>query len=76
MRTMLSPLNLSKCLLIWKGHVKTGCFEYNLANIPDDFERESDDLIDSKVMNTLFKMGREMAREGGLWRHHPPGFTS
>ncbi len=49
--------------------------DYNLAYIPDDFKPESDELFDPKVMNTLFEMGREKAREGTFWKHHPPGFT-
>lgn len=49
--------------------------DYNLSYIPDDFKPESDELFDPKVMNTLFELGREMARGGTLWKHHPPGFT-
>ena len=48
-------------------------FEYNLANIPDDFEASQDEPFDPEYMGALFDLGYEMALVGYPWHTAPPG---
>jgi predicted acylesterase/phospholipase RssA len=47
--------------------------DYNLAYIPDDFDKTPTEVFDPVYMNTLFGLGHQMAREGYPWYKAPPG---
>jgi predicted acylesterase/phospholipase RssA len=50
--------------------------EFNLAYIPEAFERVSDEPFDPKYMQALFDLGYQMASEGYPWEKKPPGLAS
>jgi len=49
--------------------------DYNLAHIPDDLMVTRTEEFDTKVMNQLFELGFNQAREGYPWRKEPPGLV-
>lgn len=49
--------------------------EFNLAMIPDSFDRAARELFDPEYMRDLYAVGREMARGGVPWRATPPTYV-
>ena len=47
--------------------------EYYLAYIPDTFDQESDEPFDIEYMSALYRLGRELAKDGYPWERTPPG---
>jgi hypothetical protein len=49
---------------------------FNYTTIPPEFEYESQEFFDRADMQRLFDLGCEMALEGKLWQHAPPGWDT
>ena len=47
---------------------------YQLASIPDDFERRPEEPFDMDYMNELYELGYQMALKGYPWTDEPPGW--
>jgi predicted acylesterase/phospholipase RssA len=45
--------------------------DFSYADIPEDFQFESEEIFDPKEMNALFDLGYRMAREGSVWQKTP-----
>ena len=50
--------------------------DYNLAYIPDDFERVSKEMFDRAYMNSLYEFAYQKALHGYPWRKQPPGLET
>ena len=50
--------------------------EYNLAYIPDHFDRKTTEQFDPVYMGRLFELGYQMAKDGYPWDKGPPGFEN
>ena len=48
--------------------------DYNLAYIPEDFDRKPSEDFDAVYMGALFERGYQMAKDGYPWDKAPPGF--
>ena len=48
--------------------------DYNLAYIPEDFDRKPSEDFDPVYMGALFERGYQMAKDGYPWDKAPPGF--
>ena len=48
--------------------------DYNLAYIPEHFDRKHKEAFDPVYMGELFELGYQMAKEGYPWAKGPPGF--
>ncbi len=46
--------------------------DYNLAYIPDDFQKTSSEPFDTEYMNHLFNLGYNLAKDGYPWKKTPP----
>ncbi len=49
--------------------------EFNLAHIEEEFSVPKEEDFDTGFMNSLFRYGKSVARNGFDWRHEPPGFS-
>jgi len=47
---------------------------YQLASIPDEFERRPEEPFDMDYMNELYELGYQMALKGYPWTDEPPGW--
>lgn len=47
--------------------------DFNLAYIPESFERQSKDLFDGAYMEALFEVGYDLGMAGYPWSKTPPG---
>jgi len=54
---------------------KNNRIEFNLASVPDSFTRKSKEPFDKAYMQALFKIGRDLGRQGYPWSRLPPGLT-
>ena len=50
--------------------------DYNLAYIPDHFDRKTTETFDPVYMGKLFELGYQMAKDGYPWDKGPPGFEN
>lgn len=48
--------------------------DYQLAYIPDEFERQAEEPFDMDYMNELYELGYQMAVKGYPWIDEPPGW--
>ena len=48
--------------------------DYQLAYIPDEFERQAEEPFDMDYMNELYELGYQMAVKGYPWMDEPPGW--
>ena len=48
--------------------------DYQLAYIPDEFERQAEESFDMDYMNELYELGYQMAVKGYPWLDEPPGW--
>ncbi len=48
--------------------------DFNLAYIPDEFDRKSQEAFDPEYMTALFKVAYDLARSGYPWEDKPPAF--
>jgi len=71
--TVIRTQGLGDLYRIYLGAMRDGA-NFKLAYIPEDFERESDELFDPEYMSALFDLGYEQARNGYDWSSAPPGF--
>ncbi len=51
-------------------------FHYYLSHVPDDYQRETDELFDPDYMRPLFQIGYEQGKRGGCWVSKPPGLAA
>lgn len=47
---------------------------FRLAYIPPEFDMKSNEAFDPEFMTQLFRLGRQMGRDGTVWSEIPPGF--
>jgi len=47
---------------------------YQLAQIPDEFERQAEEPFDMDYMQELYELGYQMALKGYPWTDEPPGW--
>ena len=48
--------------------------DYNLAHIPESFDRKSKEPFDKDYMNQLFELGYSLGKGGYPWSKTPPGW--
>ncbi len=60
---------------IYLGARRDG-LDFNLADIPDDFDEKSKEAFDPEYMGKLFDLGYRLAKSGYPWDKVPPGFES
>ena len=51
---------------------KLNNLEYNLAAMPADFNKESNEAFDREYMSALFDAGFRLGAQGYRWQHQPP----
>ena len=49
--------------------------DYNVIDIPADFNVESKSPFDNNYMRALYETGYQMGRAGIVWEKDPPGFV-
>ena len=45
--------------------------DFYYSGIPEDFEFESQEIIDQAMMKALFDLGYQRASDGGIWKKAP-----
>jgi hypothetical protein len=48
--------------------------DFHLTYIPQEFDMKSNQAFDPEFMTQLFRLGRQMGRDGTAWSEIPPGF--
>jgi hypothetical protein len=73
--TLMGSVVLGDVYRIYLAAQRDG-IDFNLANMPDDFDAESNESFDSAYMNKLFDVGYQMGAEGYQWQKVPPGYAT
>ena len=72
-RSLIRSQSIGDTQRIYLGTQQDG-LDFHLAFIPSSYDRERNELFDREVMNELFALGYEMAKDGYPWKKVPPGF--
>lgn len=68
--TMIKSASINDLLRIYDLS-KEDQMAFNYADIPQDFEYESEEVFDQGEMNALFNLGYQMVSEGRAWQEAP-----
>jgi len=74
-RTLIRSQGIGDTFQLYANAVRDGS-DFNLALIPDAFDRTPTEHFDPVYMRELFDLGRQLGREGFPWLKAPPGFIA